>query len=74
MGKSQLYRIAGRGTSMCKGPEVGKVFMCASSRETVQQSREGRVKGRKDQEVAGARPKGCEEFTARNFDCTQSSA
>lgn len=33
MGRSQLYRIPGRGKSMCKGPEVGKVFMCAFSKE-----------------------------------------
>lgn len=38
-------------------------FTCASSSETVRQSREGRVKGREDQEVAGARPKGCEDHS-----------
>lgn len=55
MGRSQLYRIPGRGKSMCKGPEVGKVFMCAFSKEaSAVQQREGK----EDQEVAEARPKG----------------
>ena len=42
---------------MCKGPEVGRVFTCASSKES---SAAEQRQERKDQEVAGARPKGCE--------------
>lgn len=47
MGRSQLCRIPGRGKSMCKGPEVGKVFMCAFSKEaSAVEQREGKVEGK----------------------------